>query len=429
MAYGITVKNNSGRTTIDETSRQVQVIKSGSIYPKPIAKAYSSSLNPFRFGGSQNPQANCVIVPGDNDESILFFRPRKTNNSVGGSQILHVGVQYGTTTIQWTSTSATTVGTNFVYASYTTSTPVMQGVQSYIGNSYAGIINDDPTVDTIGSVVGYYGNWASGNTVNTPARIVKVETTSTSGVYKVTLDGTWTSSLSSGTQASSISKNVVWFYTPNDSGFVANANYGTTAQSAWTLDYKFGKLTEEAEETSGYGLEVYKSDGKLAFSSNRVNFQIESITTGLTDLQAHASSTGSYAYSASTPSPVIHATVDDTSNYADYYVMLTGSGNTAAFVKGNNNNGAGSYPHAFSWGVGYAFCPVGGGDFMNATMAGPAGGDQVDTVSIGSSNGGMSMSPIYQSLNQSAPQINQYAYVQDTWAVEATRSLVIGKFV
>ena len=428
MAYGLTVVNNSGRTTIDENSRQVQILKSGSVYPKPIGRAYSASYNPFRFGGSANPQANCVIVPGVSSQSLVFIRPRKTNSSVGGSQILHVGAQYGTLTYQWTSTSATIAGTNYIYASFTKTSPTMQGVQSYIGNSHAGVVNDDPLTDTIGNIVGAYGQWATGFSTST-VYIQNIETTSTSGVYKLTLNGTWSYSRPSGTAAKSITKDVIWFHCPNHSGFVANANYGTTAQAAWTLDYKFGTLTETAEETADYGLEVYKSNGQLAFSSNRSNFQIESITTGLTDLQAHSSSTGSYAYSSSTPSPVIYTTVDDPSSYSDYYVMMTGAGNTAAFVKGNNNNGVGNYPHAWSWGVGYAFCPVGGGDFMNATMAGPAGGDQVDTVSIGSSNGGMSMSPIYQSLNQSAPQINQYSYVQDTWAVEATRSLVIGKFV
>ena len=47
----------------------------------------------------------------------------------------------------------------------------------------------------------------------------------------------------------------------------------------------------------------------------------------------------------------------------------------------------------------------------------------------GSSNAGISMAPLLRTRYNSAPQINQYAYVSDTHAIDATRSLVIGKFV
>ena len=41
MTYGLTVINQSGRTTIDENSRQIQVLKTGTIVPKPIGRSYS----------------------------------------------------------------------------------------------------------------------------------------------------------------------------------------------------------------------------------------------------------------------------------------------------------------------------------------------------------------------------------------------------
>ena len=54
--------------------------------------------------------------------------------------------------------------------------------------------------------------------------ITNIEATGTSGVYKLTLTsilGTLRVS-PSGSAAKAITKKVVWFYTPNASGFVAN---------------------------------------------------------------------------------------------------------------------------------------------------------------------------------------------------------------
>ena len=48
MAYGIEVFNKSGKTLIDENSRQVQILKTGTMVPEC---AGASSLNPFRASG------------------------------------------------------------------------------------------------------------------------------------------------------------------------------------------------------------------------------------------------------------------------------------------------------------------------------------------------------------------------------------------
>ena len=425
MSYGLETENSSGRTLIDESSRQVQIVKSGSIVPKPIGYGYSASLNPFRFGGSANPIPSPILVPGLGQESLVFIKPRRTSGS--SNTALHVGVQYGTATIVWTSTQATIIGTNYVYATYATSSASMPFSLNYIGNAYSStVVNESPTVDTLGSVIGYAANGLGNNTGST--RILNIETTATSGVYKLTISGTWGASKPTGTNSFTLDREVVWFYTPNNGGFVSSFSYGSSEQNQWILDYKFGTLSDNAEESAGYGLEIFTSAGRMAFSSNRVNFQIEKTVTGPTDIEA-GTALGSWAYGSGVSSPVIHTTVDSPSTFSDYYIMVTGSGNTSGFVKGTNNNGVGGNPHAISFGVGYAFCPLGQRFFNNATMAGPAGGDQVDTVSISNTEAGMSMSPIYQSFYGDAPAGAGGSYVSDTWAIEATRTLIIGKFV
>jgi hypothetical protein len=428
MAYGITIINNSGRTTIDENSRQIQVLKTGTIVPKPIGRSYSSSLNPSRFGGSANPNPSPIIVPGTLTNSLIFFHPKRTSGTGGSSPVFHVGAHLGTCTVQWTSTAATVAGTNYIYASYTVSSATRDFAQSNAGSLYGSTpVNNDPLVDTLGDSVGAYGHWANGSS-NSSNYIKNIETTSTSGVYKLTLTGTWNSTgQPSGSSARSITKKVVWFYCPNESGFVANANYNTTMQNQYTLEYKFGTLTDTAEESAGYGFEVFTSAGSLAFSSNRVNFQIESITTGDTDVVA-GSSTGKIKTGSGTPTNVIYNTVDAPSNYSDYYVMLTGAGDQAAFAgKGSISQSSGSDPYQHVYGVGYAFCPLGAADFMNSTM-GYNLSTLATTQSIGSTNAGMSMSSMHHAYSKSGSQIIGGAYVHDTWALEASRSLVIGRF-
>jgi hypothetical protein len=64
---------------------------------------------------------------------------------------------------------------------------------------------------------------------------------------------------------------------------------------------------------------------------------------------------------------------------------------------------------------------------MNSTM-GYNLSTLAQTQSIGSTNAGMSMSSIHHSYSKTGSQIFAGAYVHDTWALEASRSLVIGRF-
>ena len=431
MAYGLTIINQSGRTTIDENSRQIQVLKTGTIVPKPIGRGYSVSQNSSRFGGSADPSASPIIVPGTLTNSLIFFHPKRTSGTGGTTPVFHVGAHLGTCTVQWTSTAATVSGTNYIYASYTVSSATRDFAQSGAGSLYGTTtVNNDPLVDTLGDAVGSYGQWSSGSNSSGMNYIENIEATGTSGVYKLTLTATWNSTgQPSGSAAKTLSKKVVWFYTPNDGGFVANSTYNSTMQNQYTLEYKFGKLSEDSEETSGYGMEVYNSAGRLAFSSNRVNFQIESITTGDTDVVA-GSQTGKVKTGTGTPTNVIFDVVDFPADFDDYYVMLTGAGDQAAFAgQGSLTSTYGSTPYQRVFGVGYAFSPVGTPDAMNSSMAGGQIGVLASTQSIGSANGGISMSSILHGTSNSGSQVTQNAYVHDTWALEASRSLVIGRFI
>lgn len=433
MAHGITAFNQSGRTTIDENSRQIQILKTGTIVPKPISRNFSYSQNGTRFGGSANPRPNAIIVPGSISDSLIFFHPKRisgTGSFPGNTPVFHVAANLGTCTVQWTCTTATILNTNYIYASFTVSSATSDFNQTLAGGGgNSTVVNNDALVDTVGDLVGAYTDWSSGSSAafNT---ITSIEATSTSGVYKLTLSNTWTgaSRPGVGNTARVITKKVVWFYTPNASGFVANYSYNSTTQNQHALEYKFGTLTETAEESSDYGLEVYNSTGKLAFSSNRINFQIESITTGDTDVVAGLGK-GKIKTGSGTPTNVIFDQVKFPSDFSNYYVMLTGAGDQAAFAgQGSISSTSGSTPYIEIYGVGYAFCPLGSPDFLNSTM-GYNLGTLAQTQFVGTGNAGMSMSSLHSGTARNGSQISPGVFVSDDWTLQASRSLVIGRFI
>ena len=419
MAYGIEVFNKSGKTLIDENSRQVQILKTGTMVPE-CAGASSTTYNPFRASGGGT--AKGTIVSGPERDALIFVRPKRTSGSRSGAT-LQFGVFLGSCQYRWTSTTSTTVGQNFVYA-----TPTVIGgsystmSSAYLQQSFTGSpINVDHTAETIGDTVGAYGNWAS-YSANTVVTITDIEHYSGT-TYKVYINGTWSSSMPANTVSRTIDKTLASFHSSN--GYRFDPSWGSSTTADFTLEYKMGVLTNNAEETAGYGVEVYKSNGSLAFSSNRENFQIKNITTGDPDLPADPNSFGAWD---DNPLPIIYHIVDDPANFDDYWVLVTVSGNTAAFVQGSGQNSSGSTKRTVGFSTGYCFVYPGNGFFDNRTMGNIL--TQGTSQSLGgSSNAGISMAPLLRTRYNSAPQINQYAYVSDTHAIDATRSLVIGKFV
>ena len=424
MAYGIEVFNGSNKTLIDESSRQVQILKTGTMVPECMGSAFSYTYNPFRAGGGGT--AKMTIASGRAADSLIFVRPKRLSGSRNGAT-LQFGVYLGTCTYKWRSTTATVVGTNYVYA-----TPIVGSGQintlssGYIQHSYSTtVINHDHTAETVGEVVGYYSQgWSSGFS-SASTKITKIEHHSGT-TYKVYLAGTWSSSMAANTDTVQLTKTTACFHSSNGYRFDPSWLSSTTAD--FTLEYKMGVLTDTAEETAGYGVEVYKSNGSLAFSSNRENFQIESITTGNPDLPP-ISGTGIGEWD-DTPRPIIWTLVEDSSNFDDYWAMVSVSGNTAAFIQGSGQNSSSSSTgRAVGFSTGYCFAYPGNGFFDNNTMGNLYSGSLSSQSLGGTTNGGICMAPICRTVYHSAPSINQYAKVSDTHAVDATRSLMIGKFI
>ena len=418
MAYGVEIFNNSGKTLIDDNSRQVQVLKTGTSFPTSIGGGVS---------GTGSGSVDGVIVSGPKSTSLIFIHPKRTSGSRNGA-LLQVGVYLGKCNYTWTSTAATTVGTNYIYASATVGSASVDSISSYVSHSInTSVINTDHTADTIGDQVGNYGNWANGFSTSSPI-ITKIESTTTSGVYKIYLNGTWSSSLAANTASKTIEKTVAFFHSGYQVRF--DPQWGSSTTADFTLEYKMGQLSNNSEETSGYGIEVFKSDGTLAFSSNRENFQITGIVTGKTDMAGVGTGTSqSGEFVDNGTLPFIYQLVEDPSNFADYWAIVSVSGNTGAFVQGaGQNQGPGAGQRTISFAGGYVFVYPGQGSFDNRFM-GTVWENGSSTTFSPSSKAGIGLGPMLATLSNSAPQINQSSYVSDTWAYDATRSLAIGKFV
>ena len=421
MAYGIEVFNKSGKTLIDENSRQLQILKTGTMIPKCIGSSFSYTYNPFRVGGTSGSQAEGTIASGSSSNSLIFIRPKRTSGSRSGAT-LQVGIHLGKCDYTWTSTTATTVGQNWVYATPTVGSASINTFSSYLPYSYSTtVVNNEHTAETIGDLVGYYGNWASYSSA-TSLLITDIEHHSGT-TYKVYVSGTWSSSMPAQTASKTIEKTVMFPHSGNSYRF--DAAWQSDSAADFTLEYKMGVLSNNAEESAGYGVEVYKSSGDLAFSSNRENFQIKSITTGQPDMAA-ASTVGAFDQPSSLP--IIYNIVEDPANFDDYWVLVSATGSTAAFAQGNGQNSTGTNRRVIGMCAGYIFVYPGNSFFDNRSMGYVWTSGSSQSLG-GSSNAGIAMAPMLATRYDAVPQINQGSYVSDTWALDATRSLAIGKFV
>ena len=109
-------------------------------------------------------------------------------------------------------------------------------------------------------------------------------------------------------------------------GFLTKNDFGLN------ISVKVGVWTEEAEESSGQGLEVFNSNGDLVWSSNRKNFIVEHIS-GSNQCTATPNSDGRFGRTRDNTTPL--TTELDAANVDDYYVMLTSIGPHAKYVEGN----------------------------------------------------------------------------------------------
>ncbi len=107
----------------------------------------------------------------------------------------------------------------------------------------------------------------------------------------------------------------------------------------FTIEVAIGDWSEDTEESSGYGVEVFNSNSELTFSSDRKNFVIENISSSNSCIPKITTTSGQGV--GKTPGridPDITALTyepTDSSTYDDYYVLITSLGPVARFAEGN----------------------------------------------------------------------------------------------
>jgi len=260
-------------------------------------------------------------------------------------------------------------------------------------------------VDTIGGLTGSQGDWASGNSNSAP-RIIDIETGSTTGVYKLYLDGTWSSSLPAGSKSRTISRNVAIFAREFQGTFPSNH----------VLDYRFGVLDNKADESIGYGFELRDANGQLTYSSNRVNFQIESITTGNADVVGNRDISGG--------SPFFDYEVNDPTNYQDYFALVASFGPSALCLEGSATSNTRGY---WLYSTGFSFSPPGYRPYDNATAGFGLNISSSDEKSSRNA-GGIAHCAVAFARWEDGPQF-QGSYISETLNHLSPRDLIIGKFI
>ena len=479
MSYGIRAVNKDGVSLIDENSKQVHISKTGSVVPGTLS-VDDSAENPFHTGpkakgvlvpgeigeslvfvrpratsGSQTAATFCVHM-GDTakywtsttatvvGQSYILATPSgqvqikpsitlsvqagdvisgATSGASGvvirsmtgnSSTFIHLRAASGTFQLNesllknGSSTGATiptgTVGNPKLF---------VEGI--YLENHTSDYCPYEPAphtedenflIDTIGALTGSQSHWASGNSNQGP-RIIDIETTSTTGVYKLYLDGTWSSSLPAGTESSDIPRSVAIFAREFQSSYPSNH----------VLDYRFGSLDNDADESTGYGFEMRDANGKLTYSSNRINFQIESITTGNADVVGDRDISGG--------NPIFSYEVNDPTNYQDYFALVASFGPSALCLEGSATSNTRGY---WLYSTGFSFSPPGYRPYDNATAGYGLLISPSDNKTSTNAGGIAHCAVCFAHWNDS-PQFTGGSYFSETLNHLSPRDLIIGKFI
>ena len=173
MTYGIRVSNLSGVQLIDENSKQVQSVKSGTVIPGSYsgvgtdAGGTYNSNNPWVKGAA----APCVIMPRPFEECLLFVGAGGSNTS-GGIYPLTLSVFKGTCNLTITKKSGGAVGDDYIYAnlSYGSVSAVSGGI-SGMGTT-SGLQNNSIKDVGIGTRLSAWAAYVSGTT---PPSVIKIE--------------------------------------------------------------------------------------------------------------------------------------------------------------------------------------------------------------------------------------------------------------
>ena len=399
MSYGLQVKNRSGLDLIDTSSQQVQVVKEGTLTPGSLSNETSTT----------RPTAPSVICPGRKEDTLLFCRPKlRSGYSLGGINP-NFAIMWGLGRYTLRPSATVSSGNSTFNCIVTWANVGLYDVGGYVNPRTPNSPTPDPEVDLIGQTVSGWNSTFSGSAAPTIKSVSQVSGTT----YSITFD-------------LSTSATMYAFNTTNvnmDVAIFAEQGGGWYWNYRFQLDYRFGRMTDGADESTNYGLEVYASDGEtIRFSSNRRNFQIENIISGDADFAA-GTSTGSLAYG----SPVIFTEPKDILNWEDYWVLITGSGYSAAICDGYG--GAFNTGQIKTWGVGYSWCIPGNNSCENKAISDNPSGGPTSTSLVHNSQFGVATCPMYMTLNTPAPAISGGGRVQDDWVANATRFLITGKFI
>jgi hypothetical protein len=415
MTYGIRVSNLSGVSLIDENSKQVQSVKSGTVIPGSYsgvgtdAGGTYNSNNPWVKGAA----APCVIMPRPFEECLLFVGAGGSNTS-GGIYPLTLSVFKGTCNLTITKKSGGGVGDDYIYAnlSYGSVSAVSGGI-SGMGTT-SGLQNNSIKDVGIGTRLSAWAAYVSGYT---PPSVIKIEDGGSYDV-KITFSTTFNAA---------IPNNTAWVDTKDVAIF--SRLYSENTDPGYFFNYKIGQVTRERDETADWGWEVYDSTGLgVAFSTNRVNFQIEEIVVGNPDLTL-LTGAGSGSGDLATGLPIITTEVGNINNFSEYFVLVTAFGFCTLLIRPEPGDTNGK---SYAWGAGYIFSQPGYSFYDNATATNnPDKASGVSSTQKSSSTPlGIAMAPIIVGKFETGVGGPSSGYsITDSWAVDATRSLIVGKFI
>jgi len=394
MAHGLLLDNKSGVTLIDGDSKQVHIVKSGVVTPGSPSAYY----NP-----NNAPSPPAVVVPQNKESSLMFIRAKQLGSSVSGV-CPAVSIMWADGRYSITPAGYVAPGTQTFYCSISWTSLGYEAVGSY--NTMSGYQTpiQDPAADLLGASI---EGWNQYFPSTTAPKIISISQYSSS-MWSVTFDRATVNTMYSDRTAD-IPMNVATFCTSAYWGW--NSNFA--------VEYKFGAVTTQTEESGQYGLEIYKPDGSqiIAWSSNRQNHQIENIVSGQPDLQP-GTTTGSPA----AQTPIITTEVQDVLNWENYFALVSASGYIGAFCDSNRD--------VRTWSVGYAFSVPGqvaydnAGHLSNPTYGGPGSAYKTHSTAMG-----IAMIPMDLTRNLGAGPLVYGSPVTDSWTANATRSLITGKLV
>lgn len=415
MTYGIRVSNLSGVSLIDENSKQVQSVKSGTVIPGSYsgvgtdAGGTYNSNNPWVEGAA----APCVIMPRPFEECLLFVGAGGSNTS-GGIYPLTLSVFKGTCNLTITKKSGGGVGQDYIYAnlSYGSVSAVSGGITGM--GTTSGLQNNSIKDVGIGTRLSAWAAYVSGYT---PPSVIKIED---GGSYDVKITFSTTFNVA-------IPNNTAWVDTKDVAIF--SRLYSEKPDPGYFFNYKIGQVTRERDETADWGWEVYDSTGLgVAFSTNRVNFQIEDIVVGNPDLTL-LTGAGSGSGDLATGLPIITTEVGNINNFSEYFVLVTAFGFCTLLIRPEPGDINGK---SYAWGAGYIFSQPGYSFYDNATATNnPDKASGVSSTQKSSSTPlGIAMAPIIVGKFETGVGGPSSGYsITDSWAVDATRSLIVGKFI